>query len=183
MSPVHTDEDTSSFVREQKQLQYGDLKRALIVMGRIEHPSIGTNSRGSHRRRTVIGHSLLVTNTASPSSQSRSLSTASYPKNSPASNLFSLQPHQMLSSTVQHPSTSLKADSSNSGESTVTGYRPASPVSLKCSLLPEHIVLVYLLENNRLLLSSVNQMRLEAQVCLKSSSPVLDVSGNFFHFR
>ena len=43
---------------------------------------------------------------------------------------------------------------------------PVSSVSelSRHSLVPEHMVLMYLLENNRLLLSSVNQMRQGTQV-------------------
>ena len=102
---MHTDEDTSSFVREQKQEQYRDLKHALQVMGRIDHPSAtqSSGSSGGQRRRTSAGCQPLL--------------------------------------------------------ATKDG-----PVSSKCSFLPEHMVLMYLLENNRLLLSSVNQMKLEAQV-------------------
>lgn len=108
VAPVHTDEDTSSFVREQKREQYRDLKHALQVMGRIENGPAASGScsaSGScgQRRRTLAEcQPLLVTNDGT--------------------------------------------------------------VCSKCSLLPEHMVLMYLLENNRLLLSSVNQMKLEAQV-------------------
>ena len=104
VAPVHTDEDTSSFVREQKQEQYRDLKHALQVMGRIDHPS--TSGSGGQRKRTLAGCQPLL--------------------------------------------------------ATKDG-----PVSSKCSLLPEHMVLMYLLENNRLLMSSVNQMKLDAQVSKK----------------
>ena len=108
VAPVHTDEDTSSFVRQQKQEQFRDLKHALQVMGRVESPSIGscssTRGSGGQRRRTLAGYQPLM-----------------------VSNDHGL-------------------------------------ISLKCSLLPEHMVLIYLLENNRLLLSSINQMKLEAQV-------------------
>ena len=101
---MHTDEDTSSFMREQKQEQYRDLKHALQVMGRIDHPSTqSSGNSGGQRRRTSAGCQPLL--------------------------------------------------------ATKDG-----PVSSKCSFLPEHMVLMYLLENNRLLLSSVNQMKLEAQV-------------------
>ena len=109
---MYTDEDTSSFVREQKREQYRDLKHALGVMGRIDSSPGSTSMRscsstsgsGAQRRRTLA----------------------------------------LLS----------------------TKFSDA-PVSPKCSLLPEHMVLIYLLENNRLLLSSVNQMKLEAQVSIK----------------
>ena len=113
VAPVHTDEDTSSFVRKQKQEQFRDLKHALQVMGRIESLSISscssTSGSGGQRRRTLAGYQpLLATN-------------------------------------------------------------DCGPVSSKCSLLPEHMVLMYLLENNRLLLSSVNQMKLEAQVSFQQN--------------
>jgi hypothetical protein len=113
---VHTDEDTSLFVREQKQEQYRDLKHALQVMGRIDHPSTlsgsggASGSSGAQRRRTLAGYQPLLRATKD------------------------------------------------------------SPVSSKCSLLPEHMVLMYLLENNRLLLSSINQMKLEAQVSKKKKT-------------
>ncbi len=115
VAPVHTDEDTSLFVREQKQEQYRDLKHALQVMGRIDHSStlsgcIGTSgSSCAQRRRTLAGCQPLLRAT-------------------------------------------------NDGQ-----------VSSKCSLLPDHMVLTYLLENNRLLLSSINQMKHEAQVSQKKT--------------
>lgn len=111
VAPVYTDEDTSSFVREQKREQYRDLKHALGVMGRIDSSPGSTSMRscsstsgsGAQRRRTLA----------------------------------------LLSTKFSD-----------------------GPVPPKCSLLPEHMVLIYLLENNRLLLSSVNQMKLEAQVSI-----------------
>ena len=38
MVPKYTDKDTCSFIREQKKQQYQDLKQALQIMGRLEHP-------------------------------------------------------------------------------------------------------------------------------------------------
>ncbi len=166
---MHTDEDTSSFVREQKRQQYRDLKHALQVMGRIESPSTSSSSSGSSsaslRRRTLAGdQSLIVRNTLPPSQAS--LTTASQPP--PPSHISSPQSH--LTATVGQLSSSLKAYSPDNREDTRKSYLSAmmdGPVSSKCSILPEHMVLMYLLENNRLLLSSVNQMKLEAQVSLR----------------
>ena len=153
---MYTDEDTCSFVREQKHQQYRDLKHALQVMGRIEHPGSSSSSGGSQHRKTSGGQSLLTTRV------------------SPALQASSPQSHLMLSSRGQL-SPSLRPHSAvtpNFGG----GFKKsmamlAGSVSSKCSLLPEPMVLMYLLENNRLLLSSVNQMKLEAQVSLRHSAP------------
>lgn len=36
--PIHSDEETRSFVKDQRQQQFRDMKRALEVMGRLTHP-------------------------------------------------------------------------------------------------------------------------------------------------
>ena len=174
---MHTDEDTSSFVREQKQQQYSDLKHALQVMGRMENPSTGSissNSSGSLCRRSLVrDQSLLARNT--PSSSQASLTTAS--QLTPSSHISSS--YSYLTITVGKQSSS-SAYSPDSREGTGKSYQILSvkmdnPISSKCSILPEHMVLMYLLENNRLLLSSVNQMKLEAQVSLSDQGSLTQI--------
>lgn len=45
--PVFTDKDTCTFVQEQKRIEFYDLKRALQVMGRLEHAA-GREKRSKH---------------------------------------------------------------------------------------------------------------------------------------
>lgn len=153
VAPVYTDEETCSFVREQKQQQYGDLRHALQIMGRIEYPS-------SQRRQLSAGQ---LTYTPS-SSQDSHLPPPSH---------HTLSPQLQMISSRQIPS-SLRTQSTRNafGECPKAKHRCSVPLTMSGSasssrsLLPEHMVLMYLLENNRLLSSSVNQMKLEAQVLL-----------------
>ena len=158
--PVYTDSDTYSFVREQKEQQYRDLKHALCVMGRIELPS------GQQRRKTSADR--VKTETSAASLQhSQNSSVSRFSQASPSlSSQQSPTPssRKLVSSSIAHDRSKSECFEEGLSKSIVPVVEIPGSHSSVHSLMPEHFVLIYLLENNRLLLSSVNQMKLEPQV-------------------
>ena len=145
MTPVYTDKETCSFVQEEKQQQYEDLKHALFVMGRIENPS-------SQRRKLSADHLIYP-----PLSSHLSPSSHTHPSNLQITLSRSASIGQLKPVTFGHVSKKVH-------RSSVPSIVSGSGGPWVYHLVPENMVLMYLLENNRLLLSSVNQMKQEAQV-------------------
>ena len=161
---MYTDEDTCSFVGEQKRQQYYDLKHALLVMGRMDNPN-------SQRRKTSAGDQVVETSQLLQFHQASASKLLSVPSNSHH------QPSLVVASSTQLMSPSVatsqvKREAFGNLPDSSKVHRTIAPAvisdssSLAHSLLPEHLVLIYLLENNRLLLSSINQMKQQPQVCI-----------------
>ena len=143
VTPVYTDKETCSFVWEEKQQQYEDLKHALSVMGRMENPS-------SQRRKLSSDHLIHPPPShLSPSPSNLQITSSKY--------LSSTSIGQSKPSTFGQVSKKVQ-------RSSVPSIASGSGGLWAHCLVPENMVLMYLLENNRLLLSSVNQMKQEAQV-------------------
>lgn len=150
VSPVYTDEDTCSFVMEQREQQYRDLLRALSVMGRMRYQeeqqrtqsaSVSPAKKGSLALRDLPA---LASTHASSSELTKKAGSSTHSRSYDALDALSESEEKVLKSKASPVSS-------------------ASDISHR-SLVPEHMVLMYLLENNRLLLSSINQMRQGTQV-------------------
>lgn len=174
--PVFTDKDTCSFIHEQKSTQFQDLKHVLQVMGRLEHVGVAV-PRSSDRE----------ISSSKPRYSPTSPLTSSEHTTYPPSPLLSTS-HSPLSpaQTHQEPSTDSMSTTLSSPTSQTRQEPQPSPDMLPKSLsssssthvhqeqhktlnqshcTPRDFVVIFLLENNRLLSSAVNQMKQEEQVC------------------
>lgn len=141
---MFTDEDTCSFIQEQKRVEFYDLKHALQVMDRLETQLPVALSR-KHS-------SLSLSRTSSIDPPSPLLSSQHPSIPAPKQEEIKLSP-QMLNST--HLPTRSMTD-------TLPEHRTLTQSYPRCT--PRDFVTIFLLENSRLLSASVNQMKLEEQV-------------------
>ena len=138
---MFTDEETCSFVQEQKRAEFYDLKHALHVMDRLE--------------------------TQLPAALSR--------KHSSLSRKSSIDPPSPLLSSQQNPSIPAPQQEIKSPQTLISTHLPTRSMTEshlehrtltqsypRCT--PRDFVTIFLLENRRLLSTSVNQMKLEEQV-------------------
>ncbi len=168
--PVVTDRDTTSFVKDQKRIEFHDLKHALHVMGRLERTVAGL-PEDAHR-----GTLMMTSKESSSSSQSSppcgpkhsqqqpSLDPASHSTlNSSSSsqnqdNCDSRLPSQASSSVVSE-TVSMQTECHSDHHS---DHHKALVQESTCT--PRDFVTIFLLESNCLLSTSVNQLNQEEQV-------------------
>ncbi len=160
---MFTDKDTCSFVLEQKRIEFHDLKHALKVMGRLEHTA----------EDNVVDELSSLSRTSPeycrPSSPNTKEHLHQPPLASPSPLLTTSQthppsnqsPHEVKPPHSTSPQTGTKLMPELSPFSSQE-HRKLSPSSPPCT--PHDFVAIFLLENNRLLSASVNQMDQEEQV-------------------
>lgn len=174
--PVFTDKDTCSFIKEQKRIEFYDLKHALQVMGRLEHAAGSEGMAGGvamiseeqssksstlsstfHQSSSPISHSTL------PHSLDPSFPPSSSLHNSHQSSIQRI--HQKVrSSSDSSPHLASKLVSDSTTKQKVSQEHRTLSQASHCT--PRDFVIIFLLENNRLLSSSVNQMKQEEQVII-----------------
>ena len=171
--PVFSDQETRSYVEEQKRIEFYDLKHALGVMGRLEH-------EGATQTGLATSEALAMTrlSTSSTSCQSSSPDVKHTPTSSqplPPSARTSLN-HQssvpVAINTTSPNSISTTSGSTPKARSRVATELPSGQVVLEHRALPQQeslatprdFVTIFLLENNCLLSTAVNQMKQDKQV-------------------
>ena len=161
VTPVFTDKDTCSFIHEQKRTQFQDLKHVLQVMGRLEQGCVTVARPGDQE----ISSKPRV----SPFPPSPLLSASHSPVSPTA------QTHQEPSTdtTLSSPASQTQKEPRPSPDmlpktlSTHHTLQDQHKILTQSHCTPRDFVVIFLLENNRLLSSAVNQMKQEDQVCQK----------------
>lgn len=174
---MFTDKDTCSFIQEQKSAQFHDLKHVLQVMGRLEHGGVAMARPGDRELSSKPSYS-----PTSPLTSSEHVTFPPSPLLSASHSPISPTPStDIMATTVSPTSTDIIANTLSSPTARTHQEPQSSPDTLPETLsthilqeqhktltqnhcTPRDFVAIFLLENNRLLSSAVNQMKQEDQV-------------------
>lgn len=162
---MFSDKETCSFVSSQKRTEFYDLKHALHLMGKLENSTaaaaggVGLDGSVSKNSSPHAVHKYAAnTSSSSPSSSSSHV---------PSSNSTLSSAHRQFSAEkikpAVPPALSLLASGSSASDSAPLQEHRALSQTSYCT--PSDLVTIFLLENNRLLSTSlVSQMKQEEQV-------------------